>query len=75
MSSNAAQTLNKLTGEGVSVARGLGEKRDLASDILGLKSWVYLLPNSVLVGWDKVSDMTSYAEKTCDLGKKHLLCE
>ena len=37
--------------------RELGEKRDLASDILGLNSWVNLWPNSVLDGCEMVSDM------------------
>lgn len=50
VSSDPAPTLSNLTAEGGSAARSLGEKRDLASDILGLKSWVYLLPNSVVVG-------------------------
>lgn len=62
MSSDPAPTLSNLTAEGGSATRGLREKRDLASDILGLKSWVYLLPNSVMVGWDNVSDITSVGQ-------------
>lgn len=57
---------SELTGEGVST-RGLGEKRDLVSDdILGLNSWVNLLPNSVLAGWEIVSDI--------DIGRRSSMC-
>lgn len=62
MSSDPAPTLSNLTAEGGSATRSLREKRDLASDILGLKSWVNLLPNSVMVGWDNVSDITSVGQ-------------
>ena len=48
-SDGVALTRSELTGEGVST-RGLGEKRDLVIDILGLNSWVNLWPNSVLEG-------------------------
>lgn len=46
--------------------RELGEKRDLASDILGLNSWVILWPNSVLDGCEMVSDM--------DIGLRLSMC-
>ena len=41
LSSGVELTRSELT-EGEESALGLGEKRDLASDILGLKSWVNL---------------------------------
>lgn len=53
MSSGVELTCSKLT-EGEESALGLGEQRDLASDILGLKSWVTLWPSSVLIGRDIV---------------------
>lgn len=58
-------TRSELTGEEVPT-RELGEKRDLASDILGLNSWVNLWPNSVLDGCEMVSDM--------DIGLKLSMC-
>lgn len=51
-----ALTRSELTGEGEST-RGLGEKRDLTIDILGLNSWGNLWPNSDRVGWERVSDI------------------
>ena len=56
-----ALTRSELTGEST---RGWGENRDLASAIRGEKSWVVLIPpNSVLHGWEMVSNMDIGGEK------------
>lgn len=55
-SDGVALTRSELTGGG-EPTRGLGEKRDLTIDILGLNSWGNLWPNSVRVGWEMVSDI------------------
>lgn len=47
-------TRSELKGEST---RGWGERRDLAREMRGEKSWASLLPNSTLAGCEMVSDM------------------
>ena len=58
---------SELTGE--STFGGWGDTRDFANEMRGEKSWVYRPPNSVLDGWEMVSDV--------DIGSsaKHVMVE
>ena len=70
----ASLTRSELTGESTFA---WGESRDLASDILGEKSWVTLPPKSVLGGCERVSNMDIGGEGVaCDRegGKKKVYC-